>query len=203
MLQCNNNNNIIMDGITAVLWAYSEPCMRMVKWLFPIMHLTQRCSYNIHWNTKIVIVPIHNCHQNDFSAAKCKTAVAPLLTQWSYCSLALSHRSVIQWLSVIITEKQTSCPCQLLRLSDQESYGSDCQTHQLPHMLKNELCLCSDVSCRNPTRRLADLLSVRKRTKQLAHNLHNLSWKTLDMFSSHTFLSDANFVLCLIANKNK
>ena len=31
-------------------------------------------------------------YQYHISMAKCKTAVTPLLTHWSYCSLALSHR---------------------------------------------------------------------------------------------------------------
>ena len=32
--------------------------------------------------------------QNIISMLLCKTAVTPLLTYWSYCSLALSHRSI-------------------------------------------------------------------------------------------------------------
>ena len=34
-----------------------------------------------------------NMWQTIISMAKCKTAVTPLLTHWSYCSLALSHQS--------------------------------------------------------------------------------------------------------------
>ena len=32
------------------------------------------------------------------SMAQCKTAVTPLLTHWSYCSLALSRRNMYYWL---------------------------------------------------------------------------------------------------------
>ena len=45
--------------------------------------------------------------------AQCKTAVTPLLTHWSYCSLALSPRNVLTKLqSYITTEAVKYFPCQ-------------------------------------------------------------------------------------------
>ena len=42
------------------------------------------------WNSEKLI--------NDTSMAYCKTTVTPLLTHWSYCSLALSHRHIpVAW----------------------------------------------------------------------------------------------------------
>ena len=38
------------------------------------------------------------------SMAKCKTAVTPLLTHWSYCSLALSHRDIVIWNHVVYVQ---------------------------------------------------------------------------------------------------
>ena len=48
------------------------------------------------------------------SMALCKTAVTPLLTHWSYCSLALSHRVVVWaysrfWSPLIFTVAATIC----------------------------------------------------------------------------------------------
>ena len=44
------------------------------------------------------------------SMAKCKTAVTPVLTHWSYCSLALSHRSVLHAAVInIFSQDLVSC----------------------------------------------------------------------------------------------
>ena len=54
----------------------------------------------LHWNLnpdKNTVFQ-RNTHENVMSMAQRKTAVTPLLTHWSYCSLALSHQCV-KWKS--------------------------------------------------------------------------------------------------------
>ena len=62
---------VVLECITLHQWSIQE------HWLPTWNHYTQNQTWILH---------------NIISMASCKTAVTPLLTHWSYCSLALSHR---------------------------------------------------------------------------------------------------------------
>ena len=51
--------------------------------------------YCNHW--PLMDLEFSLCEIWNISMAWCKTAVTPLLTHWSYCSLARSHRYVYRW----------------------------------------------------------------------------------------------------------
>ena len=46
--------------------------------------------------------------------AKCKTAVSPLLTHWRYCSLALSHRYITCFLTLLLLRSEYSGKTRLI-----------------------------------------------------------------------------------------
>ena len=55
--------------------------------------------------------PYKRAQRSIISMASCKTAVTPVRQQWSYCSLALNHRSVLRR----ILHPIETCPCTLTR----------------------------------------------------------------------------------------
>ena len=74
-------------------------------------------------------------HPKSISMAQCKTAVTPLLTHWSYCSLALSHpymqQAILfetpQWGSISLTlllSSPTIKPIKSLTHQDWHAYRS-------------------------------------------------------------------------------
>ena len=67
--------------------------------------------------------------------AYCKTAVTPLLTQWSYYSLALSHRSVSEKMSQVMTSR-----CSVDRLIYDNPLSCNCTNMWLRRLPKVIIC---------------------------------------------------------------
>ena len=92
------------------------------------------------------------CHRSDISMALCKSAVSPVLMHWRYCSLALSHLSLVQDCSISIAlamEILQSCNKPLIfhdKLKDIRALDcilySTAWWHYVMGMLSSILALC-------------------------------------------------------------
>ena len=70
-----------IDNVTLRLWKFSDFCSR---------HIVGVAGDDIMFH--ILVCVLYLTLINLISIASCKTSVTPLLTHWSYCSLAPSHQ---------------------------------------------------------------------------------------------------------------
>ena len=68
--------------------SHTESCRLIVRLVSSVF--SNGDTTVLHWAISVITVLPHT-GMNNTSMAKCKTAVTPLLTHWSYCSLALSY----------------------------------------------------------------------------------------------------------------
>ena len=88
LFKSDNDNN-------CTKWNYSLIIITKLQLNYSIIyhHSMESTGSNLAW----IALKLKYPDSEIISMAKCKTAVTPLLTHWSYCSLALSHRFVDLW----------------------------------------------------------------------------------------------------------
>ena len=95
--------------VTAPVQGFTEYLKNEVLWLAKKSNGDLRLFFERDTDKTIMLVMIYvqiYILLIDLSITQCNTAVSPLLTQWRYCSLALSHRYIN---SVYLTLSHTPC----------------------------------------------------------------------------------------------